>query len=36
MTACVRFDYTNYDLWPPSVEFIDPCTGEYARRQCRR
>lgn len=30
MSACVRLDYTNYDLWPPSVEFIDPCTGDYA------
>ena len=30
MTACVRLDFTNYDLWPPSVEFIDPSTGEYA------
>ncbi|MEJ7567730.1 MAG: putative metal-binding protein [Gaiellaceae bacterium] len=29
MTACVRIDFTNYDLWPPSVEFIDPFTGEY-------
>ncbi|SRR6266849_2898126 len=28
-TACVRFDYTNYDVWPPSVEFIDPCTGAF-------
>ena len=31
MTACVRIDFTNYDLWPPSVEFIDPFTGEYAQ-----
>jgi Predicted metal binding domain len=30
MTACVRVDFTNYDLWPPSVEFIDPYTGEHA------
>lgn len=30
MTACVRVDFTNYDLWPPSVEFINPFTGEYA------
>ncbi|HEY3462555.1 MAG TPA: putative metal-binding protein [Gaiellaceae bacterium] len=29
MGACVRIDYTNFDLWPPSVEFIDPFTGEY-------
>lgn len=26
ITACVRIDYTNYDLWPPSVTFIDPIT----------
>lgn len=30
MAACVRIDFTNFDLWPPSVEFIDPMTGEYA------
>ncbi len=30
MTACVRIDFTNFDLWPPSVEFIDPMTAEYA------
>jgi hypothetical protein len=30
MSASVRIDFTNYDLWPPSVEFIDPFTGEYA------
>ena len=30
MTACVRIDFTNYDLWPPSVEFIDPFRGEFA------
>ena len=30
MTACVRVDFTNYDLWAPSVEFIDPTTGEFA------
>ena len=29
MTACVRIDFTNFDLWAPSVEFIDPFTGEY-------
>src|SRR5690242_10037850 len=29
MTACVRLDFTNYDLWPPAAEFIDPLTGEY-------
>jgi hypothetical protein len=30
MTACIRIDFTNFDLEPPSVEFIDPFTGEYA------
>lgn len=29
MSACVRIDFTNYDLEPPSVEFIDPLTGDY-------
>lgn len=29
MSACVRIDFTNYDLEPPSVEFIDPMTGEH-------
>lgn len=28
--AAVRIDYQNYDLWAPSVEFIDPSTGEFA------
>jgi len=28
ITACVRIDYTNYDLWPPSVTFIDPRTRQ--------
>jgi Predicted metal binding domain len=27
MTACVRFDYSNYDLMPPSVRFVDFFTG---------
>lgn len=30
ITACVRLDYTNYDLWPPSLTFIDPRTREPA------
>jgi hypothetical protein len=30
MTACVRVDFTNFDVWAPSVEFIDPFTGDYA------
>lgn len=29
MAACVRLDFSNYDLVPPSVEFIDPLSGEY-------
>jgi hypothetical protein len=29
MTACVRIDFTNFDLEPPSVEFIDPFTGDF-------
>jgi hypothetical protein len=28
IAACVRFDYSNYDLWPPSLTFIDPFTRE--------
>ena len=30
MSACVRIDFTDYDLAPPSVEFINVFTGEYA------
>jgi hypothetical protein len=30
MTACVRIDYWNFDLWPPSVTFLDPVTREPA------
>jgi hypothetical protein len=30
ISACVRLDFTNYDLWPPSVEFIDYFTREPA------
>jgi hypothetical protein len=30
MPACIRIDFTNFDVWAPSVEFIDPLTGEYA------
>ncbi|MDQ3934436.1 MAG: hypothetical protein M3340_07360 [Actinomycetota bacterium] len=33
MTACVRLDFTNYDLSPPSLEFINPLTGEHAAPQ---
>lgn len=28
MTACVRIDYWNFDLWAPSVTFLDPITRE--------
>lgn len=27
VAACIEFDYTNYDLEPPSLTFIDPFTG---------
>jgi hypothetical protein len=30
VTACIRLDYTNYDLKPPSLRFIDVWTGEPA------
>jgi hypothetical protein len=30
MSACIRVDFTNYDLWAPSVEFIDPISGDFA------
>lgn len=30
MTASARLSYDNYDLWPPSLTFIDPRTGEPA------
>lgn len=33
MSACVRIDFKNYDLWPPSVEFINPFTGDYTPPQ---
>lgn len=28
MTACVRLDYWNFDLWPPSLTFLDPMTRQ--------
>lgn len=28
VAVCVRVDFTNYDLWPPSVTFVDPFTGQ--------
>ncbi len=30
MTAAIRLTYDNYDVWPPSLEFIDPRTGDPA------
>jgi hypothetical protein len=30
LAASVRIDYTNFDLWPPSVQFIDPASGDFA------
>jgi len=30
MTACVRLDYWNFDLWPPSPTFLDPVTRQSA------
>jgi hypothetical protein len=28
--ACIQVEFANYDLWAPSVEFIDPLTRQYA------
>lgn len=30
ITACVRIDFWNFDLWPPSVTFLDPLTRQPA------
>lgn len=30
VAACVQIDFTNFDLWAPSVEFIDPISREFA------
>ena len=30
IAACVQIDFTNFDLWAPSVEFIDPITRVFA------
>lgn len=27
VTAAIALSYDNYDLWPPSLTFIDPLTG---------
>jgi hypothetical protein len=28
MTACIRLEYDNFDLWPPSVTLVDPFTRQ--------
>lgn len=28
MPVAVRFEFSNYDVWPPSLDFIDPITRE--------
>jgi hypothetical protein len=28
LALCARIDFTNYDLWPPSVVFVDPFNGK--------
>lgn len=28
MPVAIRLNYDNYDLWPPSLTFIDPLTGK--------
>lgn len=30
VTAAIRLRYDNYDLWPPSLAFIEPWTGQPA------
>jgi hypothetical protein len=30
MPVCIQVDFSNFDLWAPSVEFIDPFTRAYA------
>ena len=35
ITACVRLDYSNYDLWPPSLTFLDPRTRQPANPAVR-
>jgi Predicted metal binding domain len=30
VTACIRLRYDNYDLWPPSLTFIDLLSGQPA------
>ncbi len=29
LAACIRLDFTNFDLWPPSLEFINPFSGAF-------
>jgi hypothetical protein len=31
VTACARFSFENYDLWAPSVQFVDFFTGALSR-----
>lgn len=33
LLPAIRLDYENYDLWPPSLTFIDVCTREPADPQ---
>lgn len=35
MTVCARIDYWNFDIWPPSVTFLDPLTREPAQPAVR-
>jgi hypothetical protein len=35
ITACIRLDYSNYDLWPPSLTFLDPRTRQPANPAVR-
>lgn len=30
MPVAIRLEYDNYDIWPPSLTFIDPLTGQPA------
>jgi hypothetical protein len=30
ISACIRVDFSNYDLWPPSLVFVDYETGDPA------
>ena len=28
LAVCAQIDFTNFDLWPPSVKFVDPFNGK--------